>query len=76
MSGNEMNKQIASEVVGMMVEFGSRLNQSVSLAKDNCSEDEFITYRTAIGKIMGCMLLDVMNPIFEQYPELKPPSLE
>jgi hypothetical protein len=29
-----------------------------------------------IGRSMGCMLLDVINPIVELYPDLKPSQLE
>lgn len=71
-----MKKEVATEIVDLMVEFGDRLNQSVALVKDNCSEDELDSYRRAVGKIMGGMLLDVMNPIFDEHPDLKPDQLE
>lgn len=71
-----MDKKVATEVVDLMVEFGDRLNQSVVLVKDNCSHDEFIIYRNAVAKLMGDMLLDVMNPIFKEFPELKPDRLK
>lgn len=71
-----MNKQIASEIVELMVEFGGRLNQSVILVQDSCPEDQLVCYRRAVGKLMGSMLLDIMNPIFDEYPELKPEQLE
>jgi hypothetical protein len=29
-----------------------------------------------IGQSMGCMLLDVINPIVEMYPDLKPAQLD
>jgi hypothetical protein len=29
-----------------------------------------------IGQSMGCMLLDVINPLVERYADLKPPQLE
>jgi len=38
------------------------------------------TYRVvqleALNQIMGTMLLDIMNPIYREHPELKPPELE
>jgi hypothetical protein len=33
-------------------------------------------FRRMIGKSMGAMLLDAINPIVANYPELKPPELE
>jgi hypothetical protein len=41
-----------------------------------CTDDEFHNYRRMIGQSMGCMLLDVMNPIVEMYPDLKPARLD
>jgi hypothetical protein len=37
-----------------------------------CSDDEFRRYRRMIGQSMGSILLDVINPIVELYPDLKP----
>ena len=71
-----MKKQVATEIVNLMVEFGDRLNQSIGLVQNSCSEDELASYRCAVGKLMGSMLLEVMNPIFEEHPELKPDQLE
>ncbi|UTW46642.1 hypothetical protein KFE80_05525 [bacterium SCSIO 12696] len=71
-----MKKEVAVEIVDLMLEFGDRLNQSVAIVKDNCSEDELASHRRAIGKLMGSMLLDIMNPIFDEHPELKPDQLE
>jgi hypothetical protein len=40
-----------------------------------CTEDEFREYRLMIGKSMGAMLFEIINPIVGKYPELKPPQL-
>ncbi|WP_075188146.1 hypothetical protein [Teredinibacter haidensis] len=76
MNANDMKKQVATEVIDLMVEFGDRLNQSVTLVQDHCSKDELDAYRRSVGKLMGNMLLDIMNPIFDEHPELKPDQLE
>ncbi len=34
------------------------------------------TLKQMVGKSMGAMLLDVINPIVAKYPDLKPPQLE
>jgi hypothetical protein len=39
-------------------------------------DDEFRRYRRMIGQSMGSILLDVINPIVELYPDLKPSQLE
>jgi hypothetical protein len=40
-----------------------------------CTEDEFNEYRLMIGKSMGAMLFEIINPIIAKYPELRPPEL-
>jgi hypothetical protein len=40
-----------------------------------CTEDEFREYRGMIGRSMGAMLFEIINPIVAKYPELKPPQL-
>ena len=59
-----------------MIEFGAQLNESVALAKERCSEAEFKAYRTVVGRLMGEMLLEVMNPLYVEHPDLKPKELK
>jgi len=40
-----------------------------------CTEDEFNEYRLMIGKSIGAMLFEIINPIIAKYPELKPSEL-
>jgi len=67
-----MDREVAEQVLKNLMECSAKLNQSLQLIKDNCREDEFDAYRTAIGHIMGNMYLDVMTAIFREHPELEP----
>jgi len=40
-----------------------------------CTEDGFNEYRRMIGKSMGAMLFEIINPIVAKYFELKPSQL-
>jgi hypothetical protein len=40
-----------------------------------CTEEQFSEYRRMIGKSMGAMLVEIINPIVAKYPELKPAQL-
>lgn len=71
-----MKKEAAAEIVDLFLEFGLKLDASVVLVQKNSSPDEFNNYRLSVGKMMGEMLLEIMNPIFEEYPDLKPDQLE
>lgn len=69
------DKEVAMRVSELMLEFGAKLNESLALAKERCSEAEFKAYRTVVGKLMGEMLLEVMNPLYASHPDLKPKEL-
>jgi hypothetical protein len=70
------NKTTAAEINKLMLEMGAKLDASVVLVEQTCSENEFKEYRRVVGKLMGEILLEVMNPLYEMNPELKPKELE
>ena len=67
--------RIAQQVSDLMIEFQGRLNGSIITVQEKCSSEEFKVYRLAVGKIMGEMLLEVMNPLYARHPALKPSEL-
>lgn len=69
------NVDVAREISDLMLEYGARLDKSVALVSERCSAEELKTYRRAVGKIMGEMLLEVMNPLYARHPDLKPKEL-
>ncbi len=69
------DRALAQEVSACMLECGAKLNELVARAQVVCPESEYSNFRLAIGKIMGEMLLEVMNPLYAQYPDLKPEQL-
>lgn len=71
-----MKKDIAEKISALMLEYGEKLDNSVKLVMDTSSTEEFEAYRNAVGQIMGTMLVDIMNPLYREYPDLKPPELE
>lgn len=71
-----MKKDVAAKINTFMLAYGAELDHSVKLVTDTASAEEFEAYRAAIAKIMGTMLVDIMNPIYKEHPDLKPPELE
>jgi hypothetical protein len=70
-----VKKGTAEAVSKLMLEYGAKLNDSVRIVMEKCSEEEFHTYRLAVGKVMGAMLIEIMNPIYREHPDLKPKML-
>jgi hypothetical protein len=71
-----MQKEIATEVLALMLEYSGKLDGSVQRVKDTCTEQEFVAYRKAVGTIMGGMYVDIMWPIFIEHPELEPEEMK
>lgn len=71
-----MEKSVAEKVLALMLEYSGKLDGSVQLVKDTCTEQEFLDYRTAVAKIMGEMCVEIMWPIFKEHPELEPEQLK
>jgi hypothetical protein len=40
-----------------------------------CTEGEFNEFKLMIGKPIGAMLFEIINPIIAKYPDLKPSEL-
>jgi len=70
------NKDVAEKISLLMLEFGSRIDESLSVVKQQCGDEEFANYRKAVGKVIGEMLISVMNPIYKEHPDLKPKELK
>lgn len=69
-------KELAKKVSDEMVSIGGRLNQLLWTIKEEAEEEEFRRYRRAIGEVMGVMLLEVMNPLYAEHPDVKPAELD
>lgn len=66
----------ARKISELMLEYGARLDASVEAMQSALPPDEFRAYRHAIGRLMAEMLLEIMNPIYQRHPSLKPPELK
>jgi hypothetical protein len=67
---------VAQQISSLMLEVSEQINQSVLLVKNECTTEEFASYRKACAKVMGYILLEVLNPIYAAHPEIKPNELK
>lgn len=68
------NASIAKQISELMQDCSARLDNSVALVKNECGAEELKIYRRAVGKVMGEILLEVLNPLYAKHPALKPPG--
>ena len=69
------NAEIAKSISDLMLKIGKDINDSIILVQTECSPDEFSAYKLAAGKVMGEILLEIMNPIYETHPDIMPDEL-
>ena len=71
-----MSREAAKKIIDLMVKHGAEQNAVLAEIEPICSADEFQNYKRMIGQSMGSLLLNVINPIVELHPDLKPLQLE
>ncbi len=70
-----MTPSEAKELSHLLARVAGLLNQSAAFVRDHDNEENFIEYRTVVGKLMGDMFLDAMTPLYRRFPELLPDYL-
>ena len=70
------NKTTARKVEMTMRKCSASLNDSIRLVMETCPDAEFKAYRKIIGKVLGAIYLDVMQPIHRRFPDLEPKELK
>ena len=39
------------------------------------SEEQFLAYRKAVGEVMGDLYFKLLEPLYEQYPDIIPKTI-
>ena len=64
----------AKQISELMMDIFIRLSDSCRQVKERCSPEEYKAYMKAMAKLTGDINFDVMEPLYEEHPELKPPN--
>ena len=62
----------AKKISTLMLDTFNKLDESIAAVRENCSAEEAAAYQKAIGRVVGPIVLDVLEPLYEQHPVLKP----
>ncbi len=66
------NRNVAEYVHNCMLKCGKEIDNSIDFVQKRASEEDFVAYKKAVSKVLGEILFEVLNPIHEKYPDLKP----
>ena len=75
-SADDRDLEVAQYISDLMIEFGGRLDSSIQVVGAQVPQEELQAYKRAVGKVLGEMLLEIMNPLYRVHPSLKPHGLE
>jgi hypothetical protein len=70
-----MSHAAAKTIITAVLKHCAEQDEILGEIRSGCTDEEFSEYRRMIGRSMGTMLVDIINPIVEKYPDLKPPQL-
>jgi len=62
----------AREISELMLDIFRRVDESVAVVKQSCSAEEAAAYQKATGRVVGAVVLDILEPLYERHPNLKP----
>ena len=66
------NSEIAQQISELMADVFQRLYESTELVKRTCTAEEFAAYNRAVGRVVGPIVMEVMEPLSDENPHLKP----
>jgi hypothetical protein len=66
------NPDTARQISDLIHEVLRRLDESTQLVKHTCSAGDFAVYNKSIGRVLGGVVMDVMEPLYADNPTLKP----
>ena len=72
---NQMTEDEAERLSILLLQVVAKLDQSAAYVQDKDSSEEWIRYRTAVGKAMGEICLELAEPLWKRFPRFKPEQL-
>lgn len=70
------DRDIAKQVIDSLDDCSERINDTIRLVQEKCSDEEFQAYRKAAGFVMGYIYTDVVASLYKEHPDLEPPELK
>jgi hypothetical protein len=68
------DRKTAKQIKELMLEVDHQLEASLEMVQQRCPAEEFKTYKKAVGRVVCKILSEVIEPLYEKNPELKPPG--
>ena len=70
-----MKRETAEKLKELMERITREVDDSIRYVMENEPQEEFFRYRKLAGMPLGYIYLDILQPIYDEYPDLTPPGL-
>ena len=70
-----MERETARAILAMMFDYGGKLNDAMMMVRETSDGEEFANYRRAFGNVLDSAFEQIINPILDEHPDLKPDQL-
>jgi len=64
--------KVAKQISEVMLDIFARVDASLAEVKKTCSPEEIAAYRKATSHVVGPIVMDVLEPLYQAHPALKP----
>jgi sugar-specific transcriptional regulator TrmB len=71
-----MTRDVAVAIVANLKDCINRLNESIVMVMNECSEEELRAFRRGVGHVMSEIHDRLSDPIFREHPDLIPPEAD
>jgi hypothetical protein len=69
-----LDPAVAREISDLMIEIERQIGKSLESVNERCSPEEYKAYKKATGKVISTIVFDIVEPLYEEHPTLKPPN--
>ena len=66
------NAAVAKQISDLMIDLKDQMMDSLAAVKGSCSPEEYRSYHAALGRVISSILVDVLEPLYNENPALKP----
>jgi len=71
-----MDYKLAEKINTQMLQYARELNDLLIEIQDECENEEFKRYRFLTGEVLGRIFLDILRPLYKDFPSLEPPEFK
>jgi len=66
--------ETAKRISEAMWEILRQIQESMAAVQETCSPEDYAAYHKAVGRVVGPIMFEVLEPLYKHHPDLKPPG--